>query len=74
MFRRKPGTPVDKAFNVTFPFRQERNVHDYVHHLRERLQWAYNIAKQHIDKYVAQCKLYYEIKYHCMEIIPGHIV
>ena len=62
MFRREPRTPVDKAFEVTFQFRQEKNVHDYVHHLRERLQWAYNIAKQHIDKNVAQHKLYYERK------------
>ena len=74
MFRKEPRIPVDKAFKVTFPFRQEKNVHDYVHHLRERLQWAYNIAKEHIDKDVAQRKLYYDRKYHCMEIIPGDIV
>ena len=60
MFRREPRTPVDEAFKVTFPFRQEKNVHDYVHHLRERLQWAYNIAKEHIDKDVARRKLYYD--------------
>ena len=74
MFRMEPRTPVDKAFEVTFPFRQEKNVHDFVHHLRERLQWTYNIAKEHIDKDVARCKLYYDRKYHCMKIIPGDIV
>ena len=46
----------------------------YVHNLRERLQWAYQIAKEHIDKDVAQRKLYYDQKYHCMDIIPGDIV
>ena len=45
-----------------------------MHHLRERLQWAYNIAKEHIDKDVARHKLYYDRKYHCMEIILGDIV
>ena len=74
MFGREPRIPVDEAFKVTFPFRQEKNVHEYVHHLRERLQWAYNIAKEHIDKDVAWRKLYYDRRYHCMEIIPGDIV
>ena len=74
MFGREPRIPVDKAFEVTFPFRQEKNMADYVHHLRERLQWAYKIAKDHIDKDVARRKLYYGRKYHCMEIIPGDIV
>ena len=46
MFGREPRTPVDEAFEVTFPFRQEKNTHDYVHNLRERLQWAYQIAKE----------------------------
>ena len=74
MFAREPRTPVDGTFEVTFPFIQEKNTHDYVHHLMERLQWAYNIAKEHIDKDVACRKLYYDRKYHCMEIIPGDIV
>ena len=74
MFGREPRIPVDEAFEVTFPFRQERNMADYVHHLRERLQWAYEIAKGHIDKDVTRRKLYYDRKYHCMEIIPGDIV
>ena len=74
MFGREPRTPVDEAFEDTFPFRQEKNTHDYVHHLKERLQWAYNIAKEDIDKDVARQKLYYNRKYYCMEIIPGDIV
>ena len=74
MFGREPRTPVDEAFEVTFPFRQEKNTHDYVHNLRERLQWAYQTAKEHIDKDVARRKLYYDRKYHCMDIIPGDIV
>ena len=45
-----------------------------MHHLRERLQWAYNIAKEHIDKDIAQCKHHYDRKNHCIEIIPGDIV
>ena len=32
------------------------------------------LAKEHIDKDVARRKLYYDWKYHCMEIIPGDIV
>ena len=57
MFGREPRIPVDEAFEVTFPFRQEKNVVDYVHHLREGLQWAYTLAKEHIDKDVACRKL-----------------
>ena len=60
MFGREPRIPVDEAFKVTFPFRQEKNVADYVHHLRERLQWAHTLAKEHIDKDVARRKLYYD--------------
>ena len=71
MFGREPRTPVDETFEVTFPFRREKNTHDYVHNLRERLQWAYQVAKEHIDKDVARRKLYYDRKYHCMETIPG---
>ena len=68
MFGREPRIPVDEAFEVTFPFRKEKNTVDYVHHLRERLQWAYDLAKEHIDKDIAHRKLYYDRKYHCMEI------
>ena len=74
MFGREPRTPVDEAFEVTFPFRLERHMREYVSNLCERLQWAYQIAKEHINKDVAHRKLYYDRKYHCMDIIPGDIV
>ena len=38
------------------------------------MEWAYEIAKEHIDKEVGRRKLYYDRKVHCMDIIPGDIV
>ena len=46
----------------------------YVQKLQERLQWAYEIAQEHIEKDVNRRKLYYDRKVNCMEIIPGDIV
>ena len=46
----------------------------YVQNLQQRLQWAYDIAKEHIEKEVNRRKLYYDRKVHCMDIIPGDIV
>ena len=44
----------------------------YVQSLQQRLQWAYEIAKEHIEKEVSRRKLYYDRKVHCMH--PGDIV
>ena len=74
MFGREPRTPVDEEFEVTFPFRKEKNIREYVQKLRERLNWAFNLAKEHMDKDAIQQKLYYDRKYHCMEVVPGDIV
>ena len=60
MFGREPRIPVDETFEVTFPFKQEKSTRDYVNNLRERLHWAYQVAKEHITKDVARRKLYYD--------------
>ena len=39
-----------------------------------RLQWAYEIAKEHIEKEVTRRKLYYDRRVHCMDVIPGDLV
>ena len=46
----------------------------YVQTLQKRLEWAFEIAKEHIEKQVGRRKLYYDRKVHCMDIIPGDIV
>ena len=46
----------------------------YVQTLQQRLQWAYEVAQEHIEKEVGRRKLYYDRKVHCMDIIPGDIV
>ena len=46
----------------------------YVRTLQQWLQWAYEIAKKHIEKEVSRRKLYYDRKVHCMDVIPGDIV
>ena len=46
----------------------------YVQNLQQRLQWAYEIAQEHIEKEVGRRKLYYDKRVHCMDIIPGDIV
>ena len=46
----------------------------YVQTLQKRLEWAFKIAKEHIEKEVGRRKLYYDRKVHCMNIIPGDIV
>ena len=46
----------------------------YVQTLQKHLEWAFEIAKEHIEKEVGHRKLYYDRKVHCMDIIPGDIV
>ena len=43
----------------------------YVQKMQQRLQCAYEIAKEHIEKEVNRRKLYYDRKVHCMDVIPG---
>ena len=74
MFGRKPRLPVDDEFEVTFPLTKSRSTHQYVAKLKERLQWAFQLAKEHIDKDQKRRKLYYDCKVHCMDIIPGELV
>ena len=74
MFGRKPRLPVDDEFEVTFPLMKSRSTHQYVEKLKDRLQWAFKVAKEHIDKDQKRRKLYYDRKVHCMDIIPGELV
>ena len=46
----------------------------YVENLSKRLQWAYEIAKEHVAQDVQRRKLYYDRHVNCMDIIPGDIV
>ena len=42
--------------------------------LRKCLEWAYQIATEHIEKDMECHKLYYDRKAHCMDIVVGDIV
>ena len=74
MFGRQPRIPVDEVFNVTFPKTNRSTMKQYVQTLQRCLDWAFEIAKEHIEKEVGRRKLYYDRKVHCMDIIPGDIV
>ena len=56
MFGRKPWIPVDKEFGITFPKDQDpRKYTDYVERLQQKLQWAYGVAQEHIQKDATHC-------------------
>ena len=74
MFGRQPRIPVDEEFSVTFPKTTRNTMKQYVQKLQQRLQWAYEIAKEQIEKEVNRRKLYYDRKVHCMDVIPGDLV
>ena len=54
MFRRQPRIPVDKVFDVTFPKTNRNTVKQYVQTLQQRLEWAFEVAKEHIEKDVSR--------------------
>ena len=60
MFGRQPRIPVDEEFGVTFPKTTRNTMKQYVQTLQQRLQWAYEIAKEHMEKEVNCRKLYYD--------------
>ena len=60
VFRREPRIPVDEKFRVTFPKTKRNTVKQYVESLQRHLQWAYEVAKDHITQDVNRCKLYYD--------------
>ena len=74
MFGCQPRIPVDEVFDVTFPKTNRSTMKQYVQTLQKHLEWAFEIAKEHIEKEVGRRKLYYDRKVHCMDIIPGDIV
>ena len=51
-----PEIPVDEEFGVTFPKTTRNTMKQYVQKLQQRLQWANEIAKEHIDKGVSRRK------------------
>ena len=77
MFGREPRIPADQVFDTTPPEvgpSEASRYLDFVTKLRARINWAYKIANKHIEKDAMRRKLYYDRKFHCMEIIPGDIV
>ena len=74
MFRHQPRIPVDEVFDITFHKTNMSTMKHYVQTLQKHLEWAFEIAKEHIEKEVGRRKLYYDRKVHCMDIIPGDIV
>ena len=74
MFGCQPRIPVDEVFDVTFSKTNRSTMKQYVQTLQKHLEWAFEIAKEHIEKEVGRRKLYYDRKVHCMDIIPGDIV
>ena len=50
------------------------NQSTYTEWLTKRLQWAFGVAKEVIDKDIVRRKLYYDCKFYCMKLIPGDVV
>ena len=50
MFGREPRIPADETFRVTFPKTRQKTIKNYVETLCKRLEWAYQIATEHIKK------------------------
>ena len=65
---------IGPEFGITFPKTKRNTVKQYVETLHRCLQWAYEIAKEHIAQDVNRRKLYYDRQVNCMEIVPGDIV
>ena len=74
MFGREPRIPADETFGVTFPKTRQKTIKNYVETLHKCLEWAYQIATEHIEKDMERRKLYYDRKAHCMDIVVGDIV
>ena len=75
MLRRKLRIPIDKEFGVTFPCSENPMIYgNYVDKLQQKLEWAYKVAQEHIEKDAARQKLYYDRRFQAMEIIPGDLV
>ena len=74
MFGREPRIPVDETFGVTSPKTRQNTIKQYIETLRKCLEWAYQIATEHIKKDMERRKLYYDRKSHCMDIVVGDIV
>ena len=56
MFGRQPRIPVDEVFYVTFPETNRSTMKQYVQTLQKRLEWAFEIAMEHIEKEVGRRK------------------
>ena len=74
MFGREPRIPADETFGVTFPKTRRNTMRNYVETLHKHLEWAYQVATEHINKDMECRKLYYDRKAHCMDIVVGDIV
>ena len=58
MFGHQPRIPVDKVFDVTFPKTNRNTMKQYVQTLQKRLEWVFEIVKEHIEKEVGRRKLF----------------
>ena len=56
-------------FDVTFPKTNRNTFKQYVQTLQQRLEWAFEVAKEHIEKDVSHQKLYYDRKVHWLVLV-----
>ena len=54
MFGREPRISVDEEFGITFPKTKCNTVKQYMETLHKHLQWAYEIARDHIAQDVSR--------------------
>ena len=74
MYGRRPRLPIDIEYGVTLPDLTAHSRHNYAQKLKARLDWAYRVARQNMERESLRQKRYYDQRYKCMSIEEGDLV
>ena len=71
MFGRQPRLPVDLLLGSAGDLEDGTTYEDYVHSLRDRLRFAYDLAASHVDKAQKSQKQRYDLKARSNRVVIG---
>ena len=74
MFGREPILPIDLEFGITNPILVDSSHENFAKKLRKRLQWAYKVANEYIQKETMCHKEYYDKRMRCMKLDINDVV
>ena len=74
MFGREPILPIDLEFGITNPMLVDSSHENFAKKLGKRLQWAYKVANECIQKESLCHKKYYDKRMRCMKLGINDIV